>query len=92
MFEARREILDRRTHRIEMHRRGDPLSYADVLGLWQESEAFRTTFLAVLGETPFTAYRWETPPVCVDRLARPFECVLRESLEIDVPADGRGLL
>jgi hypothetical protein len=67
-----------------------PLSYAEVIGLWQSSAQFRSFFCQTLRDCPFTAYFWETPPITTDTVAREFECVVIESLALaGVPADLR---
>jgi hypothetical protein len=53
-----------------------PVTYRDVLHLWQNDEAFRTYFTQLLAASPIAAYRWETPPVTKATLDRPFEFVL----------------
>jgi hypothetical protein len=42
---------------------GSVLSYATVLWLWRDSDAFRQFFIELLQQIPYQAYRWETPAV-----------------------------
>jgi hypothetical protein len=56
-----------------------PASYAEVLRGWREDAAFRSRFNDALAETPFTAFRWETPSVTDSTVTRPFEFVLLDS-------------
>jgi hypothetical protein len=56
-----------------------PASFADVLRAWQEDAGFRSVFNAQLADTPYSAYRWETPPVTEATVSRPFEFVLLDS-------------
>ena len=72
-------------HRIE--REGEPVSYEQVIELWIESPGFRSFFTACLSDAPFSAFRWETPPVSVETLERPFEYVLVDSPWLAVPPD-----
>lgn len=55
------------------------LSYTKVLRLWQEDADFRTWFNGVLADSPFSAFRWETPPITTVAADRPFEFVLLDS-------------
>lgn len=56
-----------------------PVSYAEVLQRWQQDADFRTMFLALLADAPFSAFRWETPPITAETVNRPFEFVLLDS-------------
>ena len=56
-----------------------PLSYADVLTRWQDDSEFRDFFTGLLVESPFSAFRWETPPITIATANRPFEFVLIDS-------------
>ena len=42
---------------------GRPATFADVLQGWQGDADFRSLFNATLADTPFAAFRWETPAV-----------------------------
>ncbi|MEM7537169.1 MAG: hypothetical protein AAF639_33660 [Chloroflexota bacterium] len=66
-------------HRISFYKKSSPLPYRDVLHLWQHDASFRTFFITLLADTPFTAFRWETPPITTTTADRPFECVLLNS-------------
>jgi hypothetical protein len=56
-----------------------PVTYAEVLRLWQTDAGFRSFFLALLSDAPFSAFRWETPPITTATADRPFEFVLLDS-------------
>lgn len=56
-----------------------PVSYADVLARWQDDSEFRRFFTGLLVDSPFSAYRWETPPITNTTANRPFEFVLLDS-------------
>lgn len=80
MFDFNRTILNAgRTHQFRLARNEEPLRYADVLDLWQGDEGFRSFFLDILTEAPFSAYRWETPAVTTETVHRPFEFVILDS-------------
>ena len=65
----------------------EPVTYQTVLALWQSSAAFRAWFSDELGAAPFGCYRWETPPISATTSRRPFEFVLVDAPEIDLPPD-----
>jgi hypothetical protein len=56
-----------------------PASVADVVDAWQHDQDFRSFFNALLADAPYSAFRWETPPVTSDTLSRTFEFVLLDS-------------
>jgi hypothetical protein len=56
-----------------------PVSYAEVLRRWQIDPEFRSFFVRLLADLPFSAFRWETPPVSSANANRPFEFVLLDS-------------
>jgi uncharacterized protein DUF6940 len=61
---------------------GGPLSWSDVVDRWQNDQLFRCFFISILGEAPFPAYFWETPPVTRETINRDFEFVLVESPQL----------
>jgi hypothetical protein len=63
------------------------LTWRDVLRLWMENESFGDFFSAQLLESPHQAIRWETPPVAIDLLDRPFECAVLDSPGLCVVAN-----
>lgn len=52
------------------------LSFACALELLRTDDAFRDFVTGLLTAHPCPALRWETPPICASRIARPFEFVL----------------
>ena len=63
------------------------LSYADVLELWQTDPDFQDLFGRELSTVPFTAFRWETPPVTQSTIKREFECVVIDWPTLERPKD-----
>jgi Family of unknown function (DUF6940) len=55
------------------------VSFADVLRRWQDDADFRAMFIGLLSDSPFSAFRWETPPITTATASRPFEFVLLDS-------------
>jgi Family of unknown function (DUF6940) len=64
-----------------------PVSYFDVIELWCSDVEFRSFFIALLADSPFTAFRWETPPVTSTSGDRNFEFVLLRSTALERPGD-----
>jgi hypothetical protein len=80
MWTAQREILlDSHGLRFTVELDSSPATFAAVMSGWQDDEGFRSLFNALLVDAPFTAFRWETPPVTNATMSRPFECVLLDS-------------
>jgi hypothetical protein len=65
--------------RFALAQHSQPITFADVFSAWRSNARFRAFFNALLADIPFTAFRWETPPVTAPTLARPFEFVLLDS-------------
>jgi hypothetical protein len=64
-----------------------PATVADVLQGWQTDAAFRTFFNHLLAEVPFSAFRWETPPLTHATLTSPFEFVVLDSPSLARPPE-----
>lgn len=80
MWTARSEPLaDARGVRFALGLDSHPGTFADVILGWQGDASFRSQFNELLAKTPFTAFRWETPPVTAATAKRPFEWVLLDS-------------
>jgi uncharacterized protein DUF6940 len=80
MWVFRSESLPaQRALRFTIDLNSQPASFADVLRAWQSDPAFRALFNAQLAGAPFTAFRWETPPVTDATATRAFEFVLLDS-------------
>jgi hypothetical protein len=88
MFQVKTEHLNNEIHRYRIYREDASISYADTLDLWQQSERFRFFFISLLAESPFSAYRWETPPITSETVTRPFEFVLINAPFLLQPPDG----
>jgi hypothetical protein len=56
-----------------------PITFGEVLHDWEESPGFRSFFIGLLAQAPFVDFRWETPPVTIESITRPFEYVLLDS-------------
>jgi len=88
MWVARSEQLDKGyTIKTAIMLAGAPIAYADVLHNWQQNAAFRTFFTELLAAAPFTAFRWETPPLTATTINRPFEFVLLNAPSLAKSAD-----
>ncbi len=82
-FNANLDVLDDQVHKYNIARNGERISYAGALNLWQEDERFRSFFVSLLSESPFPAFRWETPPITIDTINGCFEFVLLNAPELD---------
>ncbi len=75
-FQSRED--DGSTLRFIVKKDNRQLTYKKVLDLWQHDEEFRSLYLRLLIDSPFSAYVWETPPIA-PTTDRPFEFVLLET-------------
>ncbi len=58
-------------------------SYRQVLDLLLRDGAFRQFLSGVLASSEFVSFRWETPPITLGRIDRPFEFVLVNDPQLD---------
>ena len=80
MFETNIEIIEPdRTTKYRIKSGGDLLTYAEVLKLWRDDAYFRSFFTKLLADSPYSAYRWETPPITRNNTSQDFEFVLLNS-------------
>jgi hypothetical protein len=83
MWATRSDQLDHgRGVKVRIDLEGHPITFSDVLRRWQDDPVFRSFFIALLANAPFSAFRWETPPVTTDTVGRSFEFVLLDSPEL----------
>jgi hypothetical protein len=88
MWTSRSEDLpDRRGRRLVIEVGSRPATVAEVLQAWQDDEVFGSFFNALLADSPFSAFRWETPAASVESASRPFECVLLDDPNLARPSD-----
>lgn len=83
----REEVPNARGLHFKVDRDSRPATYADILSAWQDDASFRSFFNSLLADCPYSAFRWETPPVTHATLARPFEFVLLDSPSLARRAD-----
>jgi len=80
MWSAREQTLSSgRVRFVRLETAQGPLTYGDVLKLWQADVTFRTWFNDCLSAAPYAAFRWETPPLTADTLGQPFAFVQLDS-------------
>ena len=80
MFDAATDNIESdHITRYRLSSDGAPITYATVLSLWQSDSQFRNFFTTLLSDSPFSAYRWETPAITQSTVDRPFEFVLINS-------------
>src|SRR3954469_6708960 len=88
MWDANVETLPARSARRYVLRcDGSPLGYGDALRHWQDDPAFRSFFTALLADAPYSAFRWETPPLTLSTTSRPFEFVLLDAPGLERPPE-----
>jgi hypothetical protein len=75
-------LLDLHGTRFAIHLGNELATFDEILRAWQDNAAFRVFFNTLLADTPYPAFRWETPPVTAATLSRPFEFVLLDSPEL----------
>jgi len=68
---------------VSISSQGSVLSYAEVFGLLIDAEEFRNYVLRIFAAMPYAAFRWETPPVTISSLDRPFRFAVLDSPELD---------
>ncbi len=68
-----------RVLKFALERDSTPIACSETLQLWQTDAEFRSFFLDVLANAPFSEFRWETPPITAGTVSRPFEFVLLDS-------------
>ena len=73
--------------RFSLHYKSKPATFATVSSAWQTDAPFRAWFNDLLAQTPWSAFRWETPAITASTVSRPFECVVLESLELEKNPD-----
>ena len=78
-WEVVQRSLSSRIVHAQVRRGGVPATFAQVIAAWQCDEEFRDWFNQGLADSPFAAFRWETPAVVQTNLDRPFEFVVLDS-------------
>jgi hypothetical protein len=75
------------TLRLRFYAGDECLSYADFPRALAEEATFRELIQEERRAVPFVAFRWETPPLTATTIDQPFECLLHDSPDLDVPAN-----
>jgi len=76
------QLSDGRAIKYAIDMGSSPVSYAEVIHHWQNDADFRAFFIALLRDSPFPTFRWETPPVTQTTANQPFEFVLLDSPDL----------
>jgi hypothetical protein len=83
MWASRTEPLAGRTGvEVGVDLDGAPVPYSEVLARWQTDAGFRAFFNDLLADAPYSAFRWETPPITASTAGRSFEFVLLGSPDL----------
>lgn len=77
------------TQALQMHcyKGSRALRFSDFIQALASEAGFRNKFMSALRALPFTAFRWETPPLIAERDDRLFECIVHDSPDLDRPAN-----
>jgi hypothetical protein len=73
------ELPSGRGLRLAIALNSRPASFVEVIQAWQNDGGFRSLFNSLLAGAPYSAFRWETPPVTAGTLSQPFEWVILNS-------------
>lgn len=87
MWSSNQQRLNDKVLSVGIQGAGGMLSFGEVMDLMRGGDAFRGFFIDLLKDCPFRCFRFETPPVTAADPDQPFEFVLVDSPEIDLPAD-----
>src|SRR5436190_21230041 len=79
MWTAHSHRVDAQTFKTALSSNSGVMSFRETVGLWRDSADFRGYLTALIIESPFDAFFWETPPVTDRSEGRPFEFVLVEA-------------
>ncbi|MBX3412377.1 MAG: hypothetical protein KF708_06755 [Pirellulales bacterium] len=74
-----KQLPDVRGAKMVVEAGASPLSCVEALTLFTREPAFRSFFIQVLSDVPYSAFRWETPPLSDTLADRPFEFVVLDS-------------
>jgi hypothetical protein len=77
-----KKLANGRILKVAIDLDADAVSYGEVLRHWQHDAIFRSMFFALLADAPYSAFRWETPPITTATISRPFEFALLDSPEL----------
>lgn len=80
MWSARtKQLANGRITWVSIDAESSPVSYEEVLRLWEQDHEFRGYFIQLLSKSRYDAFRWETPPITTENANRPFEFVVLDS-------------
>lgn len=73
------KVPNRSIHKFKIFARQKQITYRETIKLWQENPHFCSFFNSLIADSDFAALFWETPPITIYSLDRPFEFVLVNS-------------
>ena len=90
MYTSLKTEISDRVHHYRLLKNDKPVKYQTVLELWKNNAVFSAWYSATLAQSPFQAFRWETPVLTRYKLSKNFEYVLvsAESF-VTRPVNGR---
>jgi len=88
MWAAKSEKLaDKTGLKFSLALNSSPVTYLQVLELWQHDQEFRSFFNDLLANCQFRSFRWETPPITSRTAKDYFEFVILDSPELERTPD-----
>lgn len=88
MYQFKKTVLSKgKSFKYKIYQQEQQLRYKDFISLLKLNEHFRSSFITILSDIPFSAYQWETPPVTKSTVEQPFEFAIYNSPGIDLPPE-----
>ena len=87
MFQAQINSLHSSTDQYVLSANQSVLNFSQVMELICNNDAFRSFLIQTLIDSPFAAFRFETPPINIRNQSQPFEFVLIDSPWLDRSQD-----
>jgi len=79
MFDTQIEEIEGGATKVHVRWNGAAASTRTALELCRDDESFRSDLIRALARSPLAAFFWETPPMTVSTVERPFEFVLTDA-------------
>ncbi|WP_019508769.1 hypothetical protein [Pleurocapsa sp. PCC 7319] len=79
MYKSEIQDINNKIQQIRIITDNHYLRYSEIIDLWQSNRTFRTFFISLLANAPFSAYGWETPATTKNTLNKIFEFVVLDN-------------
>lgn len=88
MYQSQKKTLQKgKAYKYILYFGDEQLQYSGFLVRLQNESVFRSFFIELLTNIPFRSYQWETPPLSLSSVTRPFQFVVTSNPGIDLPPD-----